>query len=50
MGVLYPAADDVAELLVPFVRGHGGLDDAGAIEAALFRSLLCFGRRGRVAA
>lgn len=34
MGVVFRAADDVAELLVPFVRSHGGVEDVGAIEAA----------------
>lgn len=34
MGVVFRAADDVAELLVPFVRNRGGVDDVGAIEAA----------------
>jgi HAD superfamily hydrolase (TIGR01509 family) len=32
MGVLFAAADDVAELLVPFVRGAGG--DGNAVAAA----------------
>lgn len=34
MGVIYQAADDVAELLVPFCRARGGEADAGRIEAA----------------
>ncbi len=34
MGVVFRAADDVAELLVPFVRNRGGVEDVGAIEAA----------------
>ena len=34
MGVVFRAADDVAELLVPFVRSRGGVEDVGAIEAA----------------
>jgi putative hydrolase of the HAD superfamily len=34
MGVIFSAADDVAELLVPFVRSSGGLHDPRAIEAA----------------
>ncbi len=34
MGVVFRAADDVAELLVPFVRSRGGVEDAAAIEAA----------------
>jgi HAD superfamily hydrolase (TIGR01509 family) len=33
MGVLYREADDVAALLVPFVRERGGIDDALAIRA-----------------
>ena len=32
MGVIYEAADDVAELLIPFVRQHGGTRDAVRIE------------------
>ena len=32
MGVLYSAADDVAELLVPFCREHGSVVDTSAIE------------------
>jgi len=31
MGVLYKSADDVAELLVPFVTGNGGVSDPGTI-------------------
>jgi len=34
MGVLFQAADDVAELLIPFVAQAGGTDDPDAIEAA----------------
>lgn len=34
MGVVFRAADDVAEVLVPFVRKRGGVEDVGAIEAA----------------
>jgi FMN phosphatase YigB (HAD superfamily) len=34
MGVVFRAADDVAELLVPFVRSRGGVEDASSIEAA----------------
>lgn len=33
MGVLYRDADDVEALLIPFVREHGGIDDAQAIRA-----------------
>lgn len=32
MGVIYTAADDVAELLVPFVTERGGLSDSTAIQ------------------
>jgi FMN phosphatase YigB (HAD superfamily) len=34
MGVIFSADDDVAELLIPFVREAGGTSDARAIEAA----------------
>lgn len=34
MGVVYAAADDVADLLVPFVAEHGGSTDAVAVETA----------------
>jgi HAD superfamily hydrolase (TIGR01509 family) len=34
MGVIFAARDDVAELLVPFVRAYGGANDARVIEAA----------------
>lgn len=34
MGVIFSAADDVAELLIPFVRETGGISDARAIERA----------------
>ena len=34
MGVIFSAADDVAELLVPFVRSSGGVQDARVIESA----------------
>lgn len=34
MGVIFSAADDVAELLVPFVTSSGGLQDPRAIESA----------------
>ena len=33
MGVLYRDADDVADLLIPFVRERGGIDDVLAIRA-----------------
>jgi putative hydrolase of the HAD superfamily len=32
MGVIYSAADDVAELLCPFIHEHGGLADDARIE------------------
>lgn len=32
MGVIYSAADDVAELLIPFVRASGGTVDAEGIK------------------
>ena len=31
MGVMYLAADDVAELLIPFVQDHGGISDRDQI-------------------
>lgn len=34
MGVIFAAADDVAELLIPFIRSAGGETDAAAIDAA----------------
>jgi FMN phosphatase YigB (HAD superfamily) len=34
MGVLFAAADDVAELLIPFVQSAGGERDSRAIESA----------------
>lgn len=34
MGVMFAAQDDVAELLVPFVRARGGASKAGIVEAA----------------
>lgn len=34
MGVIFAAQDDVAELLVPFVRAQGGTPDSRAVEAA----------------
>ena len=33
MGVIYRVGDDVADLLVPFIREQGGVEDASAIEA-----------------
>ena len=40
MGVLFAAADDVAELLVPFVQSAGGEHDARAIESAYLEASL----------
>ena len=40
MGVIYQASDDVAELLVPFVRAHGGAPDAALIETAYLEASL----------
>lgn len=34
MGVIFAAADDVAELLIPFIRSAGGEADAAAVGAA----------------
>jgi len=34
MGVIYRAGNDVAELLIPFIREKGGTDDADRIDAA----------------
>lgn len=45
MGVLYESADDVAELLVPFVSEHGGVADRGAIEREYLEASL-----GRISA
>lgn len=33
MGVIFQAADDVAELLIPFIADHGGIHDASAVES-----------------
>jgi putative hydrolase of the HAD superfamily len=33
MGVIYEAGDDVADLLIPFIREYGGINDALEIEA-----------------
>ena len=41
------AADDVAELLIPFIRSAGGESDARAIESAYFEASLGPDRRGR---
>ncbi|WP_197521202.1 hypothetical protein [Bradyrhizobium icense] len=40
MGVLYAARDDVAELLVPFVRSKAGVVDAASIRAAYMQASL----------
>ena len=40
MGVLFAAADDVAELLIPFVRSAGGERDTRAIESAYLEASL----------
>lgn len=40
MGVIYAAADDVADLLVPFVAGRGGLADAAAVKSLYTRASL----------
>jgi len=40
MGVLFAAADDVAELLIPFVRTLGGERDARAIESTYLEASL----------
>jgi FMN phosphatase YigB (HAD superfamily) len=40
MGVLFAAADDVAELLIPFVRSAGGERDPRAIESAYLEASL----------
>lgn len=40
MGVVFQAADDVAELLVPFVKEHGGENDEKAILAAYLEASL----------
>lgn len=33
MGVIYRVGDDVPDLLVPFIRDQGGIDDSATIEA-----------------
>jgi FMN phosphatase YigB (HAD superfamily) len=40
MGVLFAARDDVAELLVPFVRAHGGAQDSRIVESAYLAASL----------
>jgi len=40
MGVVFSAADDVAELLIPFVRNRGGTESADAIQSAYVEASL----------
>ena len=40
MGVLFAAADDVAEILIPFVRSAGGAGDARTIESVYLQASL----------
>ena len=40
MGVLFAAADDVAELLIPFIRALGGERDARAVESVYLEASL----------
>lgn len=40
MGVIYRVGDDVADLLVPFIRESGGVDDAALIESAYIEASL----------
>jgi len=40
MGVLFAAADDVAEILIPFIRSAGGESDAHAIESVYLQASL----------
>lgn len=40
MGVMFQAADDVAELLIPFIAQCGGLTDSEAIEATYLEASL----------
>ena len=40
MGVLFAAADDVAEILIPFIRSAGGESDARAIESVYMQASL----------
>jgi hypothetical protein len=44
MGVIYAAGDDVAELLCPFIREHGGLSDDSRVPDWFFRSDALFMR------
>lgn len=40
MGVIFSTADDVAELLIPFIGEHGGSTDRGLIESAYLEASL----------
>ena len=40
MGVLFAAADDVAEILIPFIHSAGGESDARAIESVYMQASL----------
>jgi putative hydrolase of the HAD superfamily len=40
MGVIYEAADDVADLLIPFVRAKGGMEEEAAIRTVYRRASL----------
>ena len=40
MGVLFAAADDVAEILIPFIRSAGGESDARTIESVYMQASL----------
>lgn len=40
MGVLFAAADDVAEILIPFIRSAGGESDAHTIESVYLQASL----------
>jgi len=40
MGVIYRVGDDVADLLIPFIRENGGLDDAQQIESIYIEASL----------
>lgn len=40
MGVIYKSADDVVELLIPFISAHGGQSDAQIVDDAYMRASL----------
>jgi len=40
MGVIYAVGDDVADLLIPFIRENGGIDDIHRIEAEYIEASL----------